>query len=208
MSRNTASNLPNFDVLIPAAGASSRLGHPKQLVTLGGEPLLRRAVRIALTLGPDRVHVVLGAHRERIRPVLDGITGVQVHEHENWATGMSGSLIAGMEQLAGDCPAVLILLPDQFRITALDLARLRDAWRRQPGRPVAAAYDETFGVPAILPRALFDEVKRIRGDCGARSVLSAHHRRLIRVTMSNAAFDLDSPEDWAFDLDPDPSLQR
>jgi len=191
--RPVNSRLP--DVLIPAAGGSTRLGHPKQLVQIEGRSLIRRAAALALSLDPARIHVVLGAHRERIEAELAGLHGLCIHHNPRWPEGMAGSLAVGLQQVRPDCPAVLVLLPDQARVTASDLQPLIAAWHDAPGQPVAAAYAGTFGVPAILPRTLFAGIMALTGDRGARAVLTAHRDELATVSMPNAAFDLDTPED-------------
>jgi CTP:molybdopterin cytidylyltransferase MocA len=92
------------------------------------------------------------------------------------------------------CDAVLIMLADQVGITGDDLKRLVSAWKGQDGVIAASLYAGGVGVPAIFPRWCFAELLALRGDRGARSLLMRHADRLTRVPMSNAAIDLDTPE--------------
>lgn len=184
-----------LEILIPAAGDSTRLGYPKQLVEIDGRPLIRRAVALAASIKPTAIHVVLGACRERIEAELAGCEGASIHYNPDWSSGMAASLAAGLERVHPDCPAVLVLLPDQAAVTSSDLWRLAAAWEKAPERPAAAGYADTFGAPAILPRALFPRLRALTGDRGARAVLADCGEALITVPMPNAAFDLDTPAD-------------
>jgi molybdenum cofactor cytidylyltransferase len=82
-------------------------------------------------------------------------------------------------------------------VTADDLKRLVGAWKGQESMIAASVYDQRVGVPAIFPRLCFSELAELRGDQGARKVLERNNYRLVRVPMSNASIDLDTPEDLA-----------
>ncbi len=184
-----------LEILIPAAGGSSRLGHPKQLVEIDGQALIRQVVALAESVQSATIHVVLGAHRERIERALAGCQGIRIHHNPDWSSGMAGSLQTGLAQVRPECRAVLVLLPDQVYVSASDLQRLVSAWQTAPDRPAAAAYAGTFGVPAILPRSLFPQVMALSGDRGARAIFTACRDQLISVPIPGAAFDLDTPLD-------------
>jgi len=188
-------NPNNLEVLIPAAGASRRLGRPKLLCRIDGQALIQRAVRLAASIGPAAIHIVLGAVREPIEALVADLHPVRVHYNSDWSRGMAGSLITALKRVDPDCPAIVVLLPDQALLNESDLATLLAAWRQTPDRPAAAAYSGTFGAPAILPNKLFPEINALRGDRGARAVLTARISELVTVPMANAAFDLDTPAD-------------
>jgi CTP:molybdopterin cytidylyltransferase MocA len=114
-----------------------------------------------------------------------------------WEEGMSASLRFGVASLPPGCDAVLVLLGDQVGVNADDLKRLAAAWKGEQSLIAASVYEQRVGVPAIFPRLCFSELAELRGDRGARSVLERNSYRLIRVPMSNAAIDLDTPEDLA-----------
>jgi len=180
-----------IDALILAAGASSRLGRPKQSVRLRDRTLLQRIVELAQDCVDVEVHVVVGAQAAVDRAAL-ATTSAQVHEFSDWQRGQGASLAHGLAHAkCGD--GVLVLLVDQYRLQADDLRALIAQWRHQPQRPAAARYAGTLGVPVVWPRAQIDEL--IRHGRPGRERLDA--RRCTVVDLPRAAFDLDTPEDLA-----------
>jgi CTP:molybdopterin cytidylyltransferase MocA len=182
--------------LVLAAGESRRLGRPKQLVRRRVRPLLASAAAAAAALADVRpVVVVLGAHSLRLRLVLRRERGLfsAVHNAE-WRSGLASSLRAGLAAFPSETTAVLVLLVDQPLLDARALRRLVAAWRRRPHVPAAAEYEGRIGVPAVLPRSLWREAARLRGDEGARALLRTS-ARLTRVALPEAALDVDSAED-------------
>jgi molybdenum cofactor cytidylyltransferase len=183
-------------VLILAAGASSRLGQPKQLVKLGGRPVLHSVVSAATSLAGHAVTVIVGAHASELTRLLaHSPASVIVNRH--WEEGIASSIRYGVGSLPAATEAVLILLGDQVAVTADDLKRLASAWKDQDGVIAAATYQQHIGVPAIFPRICFSELAELRGDQGARQILERNSFRVTRVPMPNAAIDLDTPEDLA-----------
>lgn len=183
-------------VLVLAAGASKRLGQPKQLVRLGGRPVLHVVVSHAVALAGHAVTVVLGAHARELTRLL-AHSPVSVVVNRQWEEGMASSIRTGVAALPPSCDAVLVLLGDQVALTADDLRRLVSAWRGEEGTIAASVYEQRIGVPAIFPRFCFPELAELRGEQGARCVLERNSYRLSRVPMPNAAVDLDTPADLA-----------
>jgi molybdenum cofactor cytidylyltransferase len=185
---------PSHGAVLLAGGASRRLGFPKQLIEIDGEPLLRRVARALLATAPLDCVVVLGHEAEHMRAALDGLALRSVVA-DDAARGMSASLAAGVAALDARCQAALIALTDQPALDAAHLIALRDAWRRAPEQAVASAYADTRGVPAVLPRAWFAEIAQLRGDVGARDLLRASDRAIIAIAAAALERDLDTPED-------------
>jgi molybdenum cofactor cytidylyltransferase len=181
-------------VIVLAAGGSTRFGSPKQLVRVDGRPLLHTAVSRAVEIAGHAVTVVLGAHASELAPLLRH-TAASVVINRDWSEGLASSIRAGVERLPGSCAAVMLLLADQPAVTTEDLRRLAGAWRRQPDYIVAAQYRATLGAPAIFPCTNFRDLADLRGDQGARVLLSRHSHRVVRVPMESAALDIDTPED-------------
>jgi molybdenum cofactor cytidylyltransferase len=184
----------NLHVLVLAAGGSSRLGQPKQLVRIHGRPLVHLVVDRAVSLAGHAVTVVLGAHAKEVVPCLRASSASIVINRE-WEQGIASSIRAGVASLGPGCKAVMILLGDQLAVTADDLKRLASVWGGENKTIATAVYNGTFGVPAIFPEWCFSELMQLRGDTGAKMVLQRHRDRLLHVQMPNAAIDLDTPED-------------
>ena len=142
--------------VVLAAGGSSRLGVPKQLVRLRTRALLIRAVRAARTATGRRVIVVVGAETLRLRALLARSfpgAAIEIVQHAGWRSGLAGSVRRGLRAVPADAHAVLFALSDQPLVDERSLARLVAAWRRRPARAAAARYSGRLGVPAILPHA-------------------------------------------------------
>lgn len=181
--------------IVLAAGASSRLGHPKQLVRLGdGAPLVAEACA-RLDGVTDRTVVTLGARHEAVRAALPaGVDSVYTHD---WKRGMSASIRAGLAralELTPDLDAALITTCDQHQLTRASLQELLDALEMAPEADAsAAAYEGVVGVPAAFrARALPLVLDHLRGDRGARGLLRGDLLRVVAVAMPEAAHDLDT----------------
>ncbi len=182
--------------IVLAAGSSTRLGQPKQLVLYGGETLLRRAARLAFAAGATDVIVVLGAHAEACRAALHGL-GVVIVVNADYGQGMGSGLRAGMdalaeaEQVSGVHDALLLLVCDQPFVEPRHLQALVAAY---PATGVAAAaYNGRAGVPAVFQREHFPALAQVTGDQGARSLLQTLPVSLVQ--MPEAAIDIDTPPD-------------
>ena len=187
--------LPPWVVLL-AAGGSRRFGSPKLLSRLDGQTLLRRSVRVALGCRAAGCIVVLGANAIRLeRELRDWPVAIVVNR--DWRRGLSSSLRAGLAALPVSAPAALVMLADQAALGRADLELLIAAWRRQPRAIVAARADDVTGPPAIFPRSAFRELRRLRGDAGAKTLLRDTSRSVIGIGIPRAAFDIDRPADLA-----------
>jgi molybdenum cofactor cytidylyltransferase len=184
-----------------AAGGSSRLGQPKQLVRRGNRPLLLHALAAARgALGRDAATVVvLGAAALRLRNVLQRSApngAASVAYNALWRAGLAGSLRVGLDALPRTARAALVTLVDQPNVDAGALRRLIAAWRARPGVPAAAHYAGRAGVPAILPRRLWQAARGLEGDAGARALLRSAPTVTL-VEMPEAELDIDTAEDLA-----------
>ena len=186
--------------IILAAGASSRLGQPKQLVGFEGELLLERAVRIAREAGNSPVLVVLGANFAPICASIpfDGAIPVL---NEKWEQGLSTSIHAGLleaEAYAPGAAGVLLMPCDQPRLTASHLRALLKAFGRHTNEViVASSYANVRGVPAIFPRIAFPSLMALSGDKGARGVIENPPCALIALPFPGGEVDVDVPADLA-----------
>lgn len=187
-------------IVILAAGASTRMGKPKQLLEIRGETLIQRVCRLALQTGCKPIVVVLGANERAIKNAMNDLANLlQFVQNQQWKQGMSTSLRAGIQSLSTYHPkpkAVLVLLVDQPFVNSELLKQLQQESVSNPTKIVATHYGEVLGVPAIFPDIYFDRLSQIEGDKGARQVIVQHKDQVVSIPFPKAAFDLDTPEDW------------
>ena len=179
--------------IVLAAGGSSRLGAPKQLLTFRGETLVRRAAKAALESVCDRVVVVVGNHAQQMRQEM-GDLPVLVVENEDWQSGISSSIRAGLGQISSQ-DGVVITLCDQPFMTAAVLNELISTHRETGRAIVASAYGTTRGVPAFFAPELFNELASLTKDEGARRIIASHPEKVATVEFPQGAIDIDTPED-------------
>ena len=174
--------------VVLAAGASVRLGEPKQLVRLAGETLLERAMRTAREAGCSPVVVVLGADAIQIQAQCD-LSDAVVAINDEWSAGMASSIRVGVQTLgsvAKDLDGVLLMTCDQPAVTASHLRALMAM-----GEMTASAYAGRRGVPAYLPATAFAQLMELHGDAGARDLL----RQAAAVELAGGELDVDTAED-------------
>lgn len=180
--------------ILLAAGSSSRLGQPKQLIEIEGDPLVALQARRLMALQPACVVVVTGAEREQVAERLADLPVTLVH-NPDWARGMGSSLACGIRAMPERVRAALVLLCDQWRVSGDDLQRLVDAWACDPLSAVVADHGDASGPPAILPRALFERLSRLRGDTGAKRILRRWNGTVEKLSLPRAAPDIDTAGD-------------
>lgn len=187
--------IDNVHAIILAAGASSRMGSPKQLLIWQDRPLLAHALTNGQSTLADRVVVVLGANAEAIKTTID-LNGISVALNHDWAEGMAGSIRAGIQALPATASAVLLMLCDQPLINAAHLQNLLRAWQHAPDRIVVSQYAESFGVPAVFPAAYFAQLAGLTGDRGAKPLLMQFEETLVKVPLREAELDIDTQGDY------------
>jgi molybdenum cofactor cytidylyltransferase len=190
----------SLPAIILAAGASRRLGQPKQLVQLRGETLLARTIRVTQEAGATPVCVVLGACVDSVLPSLHGC-GVQAVINVEWEEGIATSIHAGLRwwfDHAAQASGVLLLVCDQLGLTSPHVSALLDSYAECASTcVVASVYAGLRGVPAIFPRSEFPNLLALRGDQGARRLLQHSTCPVIEVTFECGVIDIDTPEDLA-----------
>lgn len=180
-------------VVVLAAGASRRLGRPKQLVAIDGETLLHRTVRHALATCPADLVVVVGAAATGSAEAVADLR-VRCVEATAQQAGMGLSLRCGIAALSAACDGVLVLVCDQPALDAAHLAGMVARWHERPHQAVASGYAGTFGVPALLPLDWLCAAA-LDGDRGARDLLRARNAEVTIVANDALARDVDHPSD-------------
>ena len=185
-------------LILLAAGGSTRLGHPKQLLPYRGRTLLRHAAETALASLCRPITVVLGAEADRLRPELVGLE-VILAENTGWAQGMGSSIRAGLTALETAAPGlagVVMMLCDQPLITSGALNTLVQTYRDTGHSLVASEYDGTRGVPAFFSRALFPELSALSKAQGAKQIIARHAVATIALPLPTGIWDIDTAADY------------
>jgi molybdenum cofactor cytidylyltransferase len=176
--------------LVLAAGAATRFGSAKQLADLNGRPLLEHSI-VAMVASPvGRVVVVLGSGAEEVLANID-LHGADPVVCDRWSEGQSASLACGLAELSA-CDAVVVTLGDQ-PFVAPDAIRRVIAARGDGAAAVRATYNGEPGHPVLLERPLFERMRDVTGDHGARNLLISMPTREVPCEDLGGGQDVDTP---------------
>lgn len=187
---------PSVEIVLLAAGRSSRMGGPNKLMALfDGKPLVRRTAERAIESRAARTIVVTGHQADRVRSALRGID-VVLADNRDFATGLASSLKAGIAAVSPEASGAMIMLGDMPGVSRADLDRLIDAFAAAGGHSIVrATFRGKRGNPVILPRHLFPAIAHLEGDTGARHLVEAEGADVIDVEIGEGAFvDVDTPD--------------
>ncbi len=190
--------MDNIPILLLAAGGSSRMGQPKQLLPWGEQTLIEfQLQKILKTANP--VNVVLGANAKKIIPVIDKFE-INIFTNENWESGMGSSISYGIQQLTQKftfVDAVIIMLVDQPFVPQLHLEKIRHVF--QPGKRQIIVSKSTSGwqgVPVLFDKFYFEELKEYKGKEGAKSIIQKYPDFVVPVESEEIPDDMDTPESY------------
>lgn len=190
----------NCALVILAAGTSSRLGSPKQLLPFKGKNLLKHSVDVALETGCQSVFVILGANSDLIRKELNE-KPVIIIENSHWKEGMASSIRCGLENIKNtilrpDC--VIFMVCDQPFVSSSLLLSLLEK-RLETGMPiVASSYDDKIGTPALFHKSFFPALLELKGDKGARNLIRENSEKVAIVPFPEGKTDIDTVSDYEF----------
>lgn len=185
-------------IVVLAAGGSSRLGSPKQLLAYKGKTLLRHTLEVAMQAKSGTVIAVLGAYAERMQGETDGLQ-VHVVTNAGWQDGIASSIRCGVDAACATmphCEAIIIMLCDQPFVNAKLLHKLVASAREADVLIAACSYGNTIGVPALFKQELFCELQQLAGDTGARALMRKYADRLIAVPFAEGDKDIDTEDDY------------
>lgn len=188
----------DIGLILLAAGKSSRLGKPKQLLRFRGETLLRRSVKSALASGCRPVIVVLGANAEMLKKEIEEFN-VEIVENLIWENGMGTSIQSGVGALLKnnyDAAGAIIMTCDQPFVSVDLIKQIIKNFQRTNAPIVASSYGETVGVPTFFSRALFPELTALKADSGAKKIICAHRKTVLEIPFEAGATDIDTEEDY------------
>ncbi|HEX8489862.1 MAG TPA: nucleotidyltransferase family protein [Chthoniobacterales bacterium] len=190
--------MPGAGAVILAAGGSSRFGQPKQLLTVRGESLVRRAVRAAMTAKCARVAVVAGETRALLETELRE-SGAEIVENPEWRRGLGTSIRCGLQHLVASTPeldAVLLMACDQPFVDAKTLASLLAKQATTGKVIVASSYADTLGIPAVFDRTCFEALLALPDNSGAKALIESRPDDVAAIEFEKGAIDIDTPADF------------
>lgn len=183
--------------VVLAAGSSTRMGRNKLLLDLGGETMVRRAVRAAIGGGVDQVVVVLGHDEPLVRAELAGLPCTFVLNPDH-AQGAGTSVRTGVRHVAAGADALVVVLADMPYVTAEMIATLVARYRETRAPLVTSHYGPVQAPPTLYDRALFEELLSIPGERCAKQVVRRHEQAAAVVSWPESALrDVDVPADYA-----------
>lgn len=188
---------PKVAGIVLAAGRSSRMGRPKQLLPFRGRTVLEWVVDNALASRLHRVIVVLGHAAEAVKPLMEQ-RKVTTTVNPSYGAGQSSSLKAGLRELSEDCEAALFLLGDQPLVTAETIDLLIDVFADSPSPIIIPTFNGRRGNPVLFSRVTFPRIEALHGDCGARTLFQEYSEEIRFVAVNTPAilFDLDTEDDY------------
>ncbi len=183
--------MPEIGVLILAAGGSTRMGQPKQLLPWNNTTLLGHTITIAREIS-EMIMVVLGCQANQVKNEIPEHVNYSVNEA--WKKGIGSSIAHGVNELQkmSNPRAILVLLADQPLIDAHYLNQI--VQKKTGNEIVATSYGDKAGVPALFPKGYFEELKTLNGDYGAKQLLQRYAAKTIKLSANDKTIDIDTPE--------------
>jgi molybdenum cofactor cytidylyltransferase len=203
---NTGGIRNKTGIIILAAGGSTRLGRPKQLLPYQGTTLIGHIVGEAIAAELDPVVVVTGAFDKEINDAFDNeindaLPGKNIYFTHNprWREGMGTSIVAGLagaQARQPDTNSIIIAVCDQPHLSAGLLKTLISTQVSTQKGIVACVYSDTVGTPALFTEPYFGELSALAGDEGAKKILRRYQDGLELIPFPKGAIDIDTPEDY------------
>lgn len=184
-------------IVLLAAGESSRLGRPKQLLVYQGKTLLERAMESVLGSKAAHLVLVLGANASLIQKQMN-IGHIPFLVNANWEKGMSGSMRIGLSFLMDQyqIDAAIIMLVDQPFADSTLLDKLIDQFQKGNKGIIASSYRNTLGVPALFNKKYFPELLALREKQGAKKIIFEHLEDVISIEFQLGEVDVDTEVDY------------
>jgi len=188
----------DIEGILLAAGESRRMGYPKPLLKVGDETFVSHLANVMLTV-VARLTIVVGAHADRVRPVIPLDPRIRIVDNPDWVRGQLSSIKAGIRALLPDASAALIHLTDHPTVKAETFATVAKAYRQSKKPIVIARHSGRRGHPVLFDRSVFAELLDAPEDQGARVVVNADASRVVYIEVDDPGIllDLDTPEDLA-----------
>ncbi len=183
--------------LILAAGASSRLGKPKQLLKFNDKSFIQKITEEAITAGLQNIYVITGYEHEAVAKELTDLP-VNVFYNDEWEEGMGSSLRNGLKHALAanvDIQAILILLCDQPFVDAGLIKKIVSAYSPDRQMIIASGYAGTFGVPVLVDQYYFPMLAELKGDEGGKKIFAQYLQNIVEIPFPKGSVDIDELSD-------------
>ncbi|MCF6360808.1 MAG: nucleotidyltransferase family protein [Cyclobacteriaceae bacterium] len=188
--------ISNIAIIILAAGGSSRMRQPKQLLPWGKTTLLGHSIQQALKSNTKKVYVVLGAYFNEIELSIRE-EPIDILKNNDWETGMGSSIALGIKCIQKEnFDGALFMLADQPQIDSVFLNKIIATWWKSKNSIIATAHKNTVGVPAIFDKDYFNELSKLIGKKGASSIINHNLSKTTIVHAAKPIIDIDTKEEY------------
>jgi molybdenum cofactor cytidylyltransferase len=185
-------------IIVLAAGTSSRLGQPKQIINFQGKILLQHAIDEAMQTNLQPVIVVVGAHENTIVKALEE-TKVTIIKNLNWEEGISSSIRCGLnalQEMNAATNGVIFMVCDQPYVTKFLLESLLKEQQKSGLPIVASRYENILGTPVLFHKSFFSQLMQLTGDTGAKKLIKQNPQMTTSVPFAKGEIDIDTLEDY------------
>jgi len=183
-------------ILIIAAGASRRLGQPKQLVNYRNTFLLDYIIDECISSEVGNLFLVLGANRNLIEQKLDASKVEAIFYNKNWSNGMGSSIACGISEIAKlDYQNAIIVLSDQPYFTKILLHNIIIQHKTTQAEIIISQYKEGKGPPTFFSKSLFPALMQLDSDIGAKPIIKKYKKEIVAIHFENGHIDIDTPDD-------------
>lgn len=196
MQKPTETSETHASIILLAAGNSSRLGRPKQLLKKQEESLIRFFTQEALKVS-DQVLVILGAYQELIQKEIQDLP-VQILYNLEWQEGMASSIRLGIKTLMESPqtrPIAILMVCDQPYVQSEILSSLIKEYLKSDKPIIASEYQNTLGTPVLFHESFYSELLKLEGSAGAKKIVNSFREQVGKISFPQGHFDIDTPED-------------
>ncbi|WAC12364.1 nucleotidyltransferase family protein [Dyadobacter pollutisoli] len=190
--------LSAYAIIILAAGNSSRLGEPKQLLKYQNKTLIRHITEAAAETVGSNVIVVTGSNAELIQNEIDGLS-FQLAHNADWQEGMASSIVTGVSKLITlnpQCQGAVIAVSDQPFVTSSLFRDLIQSNIQNGSGIVASSYDQTVGTPVFFSSSYFPQLLQLTGVEGAKKLIKRFESDVTTISFPLGSIDIDTQEDY------------
>jgi molybdenum cofactor cytidylyltransferase len=186
-----------YGIVILAAGSSTRLGQPKQLLIFKGSSLIKRVAKIALEIS-HKVVVVTGFQSKKVQAELSGLPLIVV-QNDSFGEGIASSIRVGVGALIENFKSlkgVIFLVCDQPYLSQNALTELIQSAHETSKGIIASAYGGTTGIPVLFHKSFFERLLNLKGDMGAKKLIQENLKDMATIDFREGDVDIDTIEDY------------